>query len=264
MPTSFSQALGFSGSRVSMLTATTSKSGPPSFFCRASSAGISLRQGTHQVAQRLSSTVPPLPFGQGAALCRLVRKARPARLRGVVDAVSAATSPRIRGARRLAVSTAGRQAVSPPGLRARVPIPYTAASPAATPANPPIRMMASRFLAKLRAAGSGLEFIVGRPSVTCHEQQDVGRALRVESRRDHGGDQRLDRLRPAPLSRRTSPRARRTPQCWRKQGIITADDAAKIAHGLDTILSEIENGALQVLARARRHPHECREPAGAS
>ena len=28
-----------------------------------------------------------------------------------------------------------------------------------------------------------------------------------------------------------------------KQGIITADDAAKITHGLDTILSEIENGA---------------------
>ncbi len=27
-----------------------------------------------------------------------------------------------------------------------------------------------------------------------------------------------------------------------KQGIITADDAAKITHGLDTILSEIENG----------------------
>jgi len=28
-----------------------------------------------------------------------------------------------------------------------------------------------------------------------------------------------------------------------KQGIITADDAAKITHGLDTILSEIENGS---------------------
>ena len=27
-----------------------------------------------------------------------------------------------------------------------------------------------------------------------------------------------------------------------KQGIITADDARKIAHGLDTILSEIESG----------------------
>ena len=32
------------------------------------------------------------------------------------------------------------------------------------------------------------------------------------------------------------------PPCWRKQGIITADDAKKIAHGLDTILSEIEAG----------------------
>ena len=31
-----------------------------------------------------------------------------------------------------------------------------------------------------------------------------------------------------------------------KQGIITADDAAKIAHGLDTILSEIEGGKLEL------------------
>jgi argininosuccinate lyase len=31
-----------------------------------------------------------------------------------------------------------------------------------------------------------------------------------------------------------------------KQGIITADDAAKIAHGLDTILSEIESGKLEL------------------
>ena len=30
-----------------------------------------------------------------------------------------------------------------------------------------------------------------------------------------------------------------------KQGIITADDAAKIAHGLDTILSEIESGQVR-------------------
>src|SRR5258706_15544080 len=30
-----------------------------------------------------------------------------------------------------------------------------------------------------------------------------------------------------------------------KQGIITADDARKIAHGLDTILSEIESGRLK-------------------
>ena len=44
-----------------------------------------------------------------------------------------------------------------------------------------------------------------------------------------------------------------------KQGIITADDARKIAHGLDTILSEIERRQVQVQARARRHPHERRE-----
>src|SRR5262249_14834734 len=31
-----------------------------------------------------------------------------------------------------------------------------------------------------------------------------------------------------------------------KQGIITADDARRIAHGLDTILSEIENGKLEL------------------
>src|SRR5213595_3024607 len=30
-----------------------------------------------------------------------------------------------------------------------------------------------------------------------------------------------------------------------KQGIITADDARKIAHGLDTILSEIESGTFK-------------------
>jgi argininosuccinate lyase len=39
-----------------------------------------------------------------------------------------------------------------------------------------------------------------------------------------------------------------------KQGIITADDAAKIAHGLDTILSEIESGKLE-LKRALEDIH---------
>src|SRR6266540_6754293 len=39
-----------------------------------------------------------------------------------------------------------------------------------------------------------------------------------------------------------------------KQGIITADDAAKIAHGLDTILSEIEGGKLE-LKRALEDIH---------
>ena len=46
-----------------------------------------------------------------------------------------------------------------------------------------------------------------------------------------------------------------------KQGIITADDAKKIAHGLDTILSEIEAGKFSFQAGARRHPHERGGPA---
>ena len=48
-----------------------------------------------------------------------------------------------------------------------------------------------------------------------------------------------------------------------KQGIITADDAAKITHGLDTIRRD-RGRNLYLQPRARRHPHECREPAGRS
>jgi argininosuccinate lyase len=40
-----------------------------------------------------------------------------------------------------------------------------------------------------------------------------------------------------------------------KQGIISRDDAAKIAHGLDTILSEMEP-ASSASSGARGHPHE--------
>ena len=47
-----------------------------------------------------------------------------------------------------------------------------------------------------------------------------------------------------------------------KQGIIAADDARKIAHGLDTILSEIGSGKFKFKRAARRHPYERREPAG--
>ena len=45
---------------VSTLTATTSNSGPPAAACSWSSAGISARHGTHQVAHRFSSTARPL------------------------------------------------------------------------------------------------------------------------------------------------------------------------------------------------------------
>ena len=41
---------------------------------------------------------------------------------------------------------------------------------------------------------------------------------------------------------RTSPRARPMRQCWPSKASLRADDASKIAAGLDTILSEIEQG----------------------
>ena len=45
------------------------------------------------------------------------------------------------------------------------------------------------------------------------------------------------------------------------QGIISKDDASKIAAGLDRVLAEIESGRVHVLARARRRAHERRKPA---
>ena len=83
MPTSFSQAFGLSGSRVSILTATTSNLSPPSFACSASSAGISLRHGTHQVAHRFSSTVRPRQSASVRGLPSASLNARSGSRRGV-------------------------------------------------------------------------------------------------------------------------------------------------------------------------------------
>ena len=46
-----------------------------------------------------------------------------------------------------------------------------------------------------------------------------------------------------------------------QQGIISKDDARKIAAGLDRVLAEIEKRRVRLLARARRRAHERREPA---
>ena len=46
-----------------------------------------------------------------------------------------------------------------------------------------------------------------------------------------------------------------------EQGIISKDDAREDQRGLDQVLAEIESGDVHVLARARRHAHERREPA---
>ena len=81
---------------------------------------------------------------------------------GRLAAVIAATSPCAKGAIRRAVSTVGRQAASTAELPSNRLIPYTPASPTATPARLPARISASRLLAGLRAASL---VIVGGTSV---------------------------------------------------------------------------------------------------
>src|SRR2546425_12401173 len=157
-----------------MLIATTWKRGPPSLACKPSSAGISLRQGTHQVAHRLSSTARPR-HSSGLFLSPAPsRNARSGTRRGAWETAPAATSPRASGAMRRAVSTAGPQAASA-SLRPKPPIPYTAASTAAAAA----AASADRVSGRRRAAGrsSSRRSVIGTAyKWTSHEQQDVGRS----------------------------------------------------------------------------------------
>src|SRR3954471_11525967 len=190
---------GLPGSRVSILTATTWKLGPPSLACTASSVGISLRHGTHQVAHKFSSTVRPLKSANVTGLPAASVKAMSGTFSGLLATLTAATSPRAKGASFLANSTACRQltsfAGSPPTLLRRTEIPYTPASPTTTPAIPQDKTMARRF-----CAAADRDSVISEGPRRCgHEQQDVGRAVYVRSRRHHGGDQRLHRFRPASL-----------------------------------------------------------------
>src|SRR6201991_5124168 len=206
---SLRKAFGLSGSRVSIFTATTWKSGPPSFCSSASSVGISLRQGTHQVAHKFNNTVRPRQSARLRGLPLASWKERGGRRSGLWATFTAAPSPWAKGATLWAVSSAGRQALSPPALRVRAVIPYTPPSPTTTPARPPARIKASRFLAKLEEGRVG-SVMVGKTSGAVpksgqerdDEQQNVGRAICLWPRRHHGGNQRLHRLRPASLPAR--------------------------------------------------------------
>ena len=162
---------------------------------------------------------------------------------------TAATSPRASGARRL--PPARRRAGRPhrpdcaASRRSRIP---PRARPR-RPSTPPSSTMASRRLA-------GLFGLVGHQrAFGGHEQQDVGRALRLGSRRHHAGDQRLDRLRSPPLP----------PGHRGKQG--PCGDAGPAGHHRarrcrrDRSRSRhdpVRDGVRQVplQARARRHPYE--------
>src|SRR4051794_17402657 len=111
-----------------MLTDTTSKSLPPRSACSASSAGISLRHGAHQVAQRLSSTVRPLKSARVVGEPSGLAKASGTSGCGTEGTLSAATSPFAKGESLPASAAApGQAALS--ALRAPEVTPYTAATP---------------------------------------------------------------------------------------------------------------------------------------
>src|SRR3569832_2568882 len=116
-----------------MLIATTSKSLPPSLVCSRLSAGISLRHGTHQVAQRFTSTVLPRQSESFLGLPSASSKARSGSLSGEVDMVSAATSPWASGEILRSRLTAPAQTESPDALRLSPPNPYIPAHPLAAP-----------------------------------------------------------------------------------------------------------------------------------
>src|SRR3954465_5450409 len=99
-----------------MLTATTANLSPPSLPSRLSSAGISLRQGTHQVAHRFNSTVRPRQSDSDFWAPPPSLNASGGRLFGALATETAATSPRTSGAIRRAVSTEAWQAGSAPAL----------------------------------------------------------------------------------------------------------------------------------------------------
>ena len=236
-----------------MLIATTSKSSPPSFACSASSAGISLRHGTHQVAHRFSSTVRPRNSRKRARLAVGIveRKiGQPPRRGRDADAPRPRRAPGARGAWR-APPPAGMP--HPAALRCIAPIPYTAASPTATPAIPPSAITASRRLANAflgqrvghrRAIGGrvmsnkmwGGRFASGPGAI----MQEINASIDFD-RRLYRQDIAASKAHAAMLA---------------KQGIISRDDAREIAHGLDTILSEMDSGQVPLQAGARRHPYE--------
>src|SRR5215831_17893159 len=195
-----------------MLTATTWNLGPPSLACSASRAGISLRQGTHQVAHRLRSTVRPRQSASVSSRPSPSRNDRSGRRCGSLATATAATSPRDSGAMRFAVSLAAWQ-VAVAGLRAGAPIPYIPAAPARTPTRANAAMSTSRR--------SDLPCVVLQPDAIMAE---INVSIDVD-RRLYRHDIAASKAHAAMLAH---------------QGIISAEDAEKLAHGLDTILSEID------------------------
>src|SRR6201747_1156342 len=116
-----------------MLTATTANLSLPSLPSRLSSAGISLRHGTHQVAHRFNRTVRPFQSDSFFATPSPSTNARSGICSGLVAIVTAATSPLASGAIFFDNSTAAPQGTSASALRFSPATPYTPANPIAQP-----------------------------------------------------------------------------------------------------------------------------------
>ena len=190
--------------------------------------------GTHHVAHRLNSTTRSFQSDNVGPFPAWSRNDNCSGRIGAVAGVSAAISPLSSGVSFLARSTAGRQAGSTPALRWNPPIPYTTASPAIAP-----RMKAAGMNLKRRK--NGLCFIpVGLGDGVMSNKMWGGRFA-------SGPDAIMEAINASidvdrHLYRQDITASKAHAAMLAEQGIISADDAGKIAHGLDTILSEIEDG----------------------
>ena len=159
----------------------------PAVACRRSSAGVSARQGAHQVAHRLRSSARPRKSASVSLRPSGARNAIGAAGRGAPSTASAARSPSASDARR------GAPRPKRPGNRPR-PCRAPALSRIAPP--PPRGRPARRRRRPPPSAGP--VGVLPHRSIQDfhHEQRHVGRTFRRRPRGDHGGDQRLHRLRP--------------------------------------------------------------------
>src|SRR3979409_965785 len=259
MPGPFSHACGLAASRVSMLTATTSKPGPPSFSCRAASAGISLRHGMHQVAHRLRRTTRPRQSASVLSAPAPSLKLSAGTRRASSATLMAATSPRASGAMRRAVSPprrAGRGAAAPRGLQPGAPprtpaIALEARNPVYRKADPRDQSRCNPWVFGVAPSGRR-GCLLGTDR---HDRTNPGRAKRGSSMSNKMWGGRFSGKPGAVMAqinasidvdrklyRQDIAASKAHARMLAKQGIISAQDAKKIVHGLDTILSEIESG----------------------
>ena len=248
MPTSFSQVFGLSGSRVSILTATTSKSGPPSFCLQRVERRHFLAAGHAPGRPEIEQHGAAAPVGQRAPACRRRPGRRgPARCSGLLADVkrrhfARAPTARFAGPGR---PPAGRPAsaarIALQGRRSRIP-------PQAR------RRRRRRRRARITASAPlGVACAVAWIGSVIGGETSVDAPRRVMSNKMWGGrfasgpDAIMEEINASidfdrHLYRQDIAASKAHAAMLAKQGIITADDADKIAHGLDTILSEIEAG----------------------